>query len=344
VTIYLDRRFRQVGRIKKAAGTDHKPTVKRLDEMLTGLFERGRLDILRGIQKGEYTPLQVWQFYRTGEIEKLPTAASMSPLEASMKDWIDDKECAESHRRSLHQSLRHLMSVGNKSATIADLPELLLSLRPKMKAAKHPQTFRLAKAAAQAFVKSRLTKAHPLYFQVMAVEGLKIVQQRAKTPLSPVEYMQLVKKLNAPHNFTASAMAMTGMGPGEYWGKWYVEGIDRIHIFGTKREGRNRVVPYLREIFIARAPDGDYKAFRIALKEAGRITPYDLRRTYANWLEAAGIPRTRRRLYLGHGATDVTDLYERHDVDRFITADGVLLTEYLINAMAVRPPQLVLEA
>jgi hypothetical protein len=106
------------------------------------------LDILRGIQKGEYTPLQVWQYYRTGEIEKLPTAASMSSLEASMKDWIDDKECAESHRRSLHQSLRHLMSVGNKSATIADLPELLLSLRPKMKAAKHPQTFRLAKAAA----------------------------------------------------------------------------------------------------------------------------------------------------------------------------------------------------
>jgi len=38
----------------------------------------------------------------------------------------------------------------------------------------------------------------------------------------------------------------------------------------------------------------------------------DARRTYANLLEAAGIPRTRKRMYVGHGVRDVTEQYERH--------------------------------
>lgn len=335
MTHYLDRRFRQVGRIKRAAGTDHKPTIKLLDGMLTGLFERGRLDILRDIQKGTYTPLQVWTFYRTNELHRLPTAATMSPLEASMSAWIDDRECSDAHRRSLHQSLRHLMSVGTKSVTVADIPELLRLLRPKLKAVKHPRSFNLAKAACQAFVRSTLSKGSPLYFEVMAVETLRVVPQRKKNPLSPAELVTLTDKLSAWEAEAVWTMALHGMGPTEYAGKWHVEGVDRVHIFGTKRSGRDRVVPYLREISYAIKHDIPYKALRLTLSEAsdGSVTPYDLRRSYANWMEAAGIPRTRRKMYLGHGAVDVTDLYERHEVDRYIEADALLLTGYLLDAM-----------
>jgi integrase len=116
------------------------------------------------------------------------------------------------------------------------------------------------------------------------------------------------------------AMAVTGMGPGELWGRWH--GLaDRVHIAGTKRAGRVRDVPLVRAI---RQPARGYQAFRAALQAAsgGSIEPYDLRRTYATWLEAAGIPRTRRRLYLGHGASSVTDLYERHQVDAFLAEDA----------------------
>jgi len=59
------------------------------------------------------------------------------------------------------------------------------------------------------------------------------------------------------------------------------------------------------------------------------ITPYDLRRTYANWLEAAGIPRTRRRLYRGHGAQDVGDLYEAHEVAAFLADDATRLKKHI---------------
>ena len=46
-------------------------------------------------------------------------------------------------------------------------------------------------------------------------------------------------------------------------------------------------------------------------------------------MESAGIPRTRRKLYLGHGAADVTDLYERHEVEAFLLEDAKKLTEFL---------------
>lgn len=61
---------------------------------------------------------------------------------------------------------------------------------------------------------------------------------------------------------------------------------------------------------------------------ARSATPYDLRRTYANWLEAAGVMRTRRKLYLGHSAGDTTGLYELHEVNDFLAADGAKLREF----------------
>lgn len=89
-----------------------------------------------------------------------------------------------------------------------------------------------------------------------------------------------------------------------------------------------RDVPLIRAI---RRPTRGYQAFRVALAEASgeTVEPYDLRRSYATWLEAAGIPRTRRKLYLGHGATSVTDLYERHHVDSFLVEDAERLRQFI---------------
>jgi integrase len=68
---------------------------------------------------------------------------------------------------------------------------------------------------------------------------------------------------------------------------------------------------------------------KVRERSGGSVTVYDLRRTYANWLEAAGIPRTRRRMYLGHGARDVTDLYESHEVKAFLVEDAAKLRRFV---------------
>ena len=68
------------------------------------------------------------------------------------------------------------------------------------------------------------------------------------------------------------------------------------------------------------------------------IMPYDLRCTYANWLEAASITPTRRRLYMGHGAGDVTGLHALHAVTTFLEGDAYELRAFigLDNAPSMR--------
>lgn len=326
MTRILDRRFRHVGRIKRSSGTDHLPTFRRINEMLSGLYERGRLDVLRSIQAGTYTPLEVWEAYRVNELERLPTIATIAPVETTIRAWVEKYDCSPAHRLSLSQSLRHIVKVGRATSTVADLPAMLSDLREAMRG-KHPRTFNLARAAAQAFVRDTMRRTHPLWAEITDIAPLRVTAQRVKHPLTPSE----LDALEIPDDAgdMAHSMARTGMGPGEYWGKWKVLS-DRIHVYGTKRAGRDRDIPLCGTIT---APKMTYKEFREALVEAeAGITPYDLRRSYANWMEQAGIPRTRRRLYLGHGASDVTDLYEWHEVEKFLAEDAERLRKYVFGA------------
>jgi integrase len=107
--------------------------------------------------------------------------------------------------------------------------------------------------------------------------------------------------------------------------------------------GRDRTVPRIGPV---PPPAGSRTAFESRLerllrklarraKKSGqpialpRITPYDFRRTHSNWMEAAGIPRTRRQLYRGHGPKDVGDLYEEHEVTAFLAEDRDRLLAYV---------------
>jgi integrase len=154
--------------------------------------------------------------------------------------------------------------------------------------------------------------------------------KRQGNPQTVKQLAELAEKLHPAYAAIAWSMALTGMGPGELWGQWTVR-KDRIHIRGTKREGRVRDIPLIRPVA---HPTRPYRPFLEALGEASgeTVLPYDLRKTFATWMEEAGIPRTRRRLYMGHGSTDVTDLYERHDVERFLAEDGEKLRGFLGDA------------
>ena len=41
------------------------------------------------------------------------------------------------------------------------------------------------------------------------------------------------------------------------------------------------------------------------------------------------LARTRHKLYLGHGKTDVTDLHEWHEVKAFVAEDQAKLQAYI---------------
>jgi integrase len=78
---------------------------------------------------------------------------------------------------------------------------------------------------------------------------------------------------------------------------------------------------------------------KLASQRPDAMRPYDLRRTFANWMEGAGIPRTRRRIYRGHEARDMGDLYEWHGVRAFLSEDAAKLRVFIgpMEAPALQP-------
>jgi integrase len=334
ITLILDRVFPVIGRIKRATGTT-KPSVKRkMSEMLTDLYEQGRLDLLREIRDGRLPLMEVYDAYRRHALDELPTGPEARPLATTMRAWIDKLEpgvdCSPEHIVSLGQSLMKLTDAeltGFAEPRIADLPAILDALRDSL-GKPHPRWFNLVRSAASGFVRATMKKDHRLWAAISAVEVRKVPKPPPRPDLT-VEWMRNV--FPAPdtdaQDACAWAMALTGMGPKEYWGRWELM-ADRIRIYGTKRDARVRDVPLVQPIAV---PQISREAFRQRLEHRTKqaVTPYDFRRTFARWMERAGVMRSRRKYYLGHAAGDVTSLYEAHEIDGYLVSDAQLLRRSL---------------
>jgi hypothetical protein len=324
----IDRRFKGVGRINLASGTTNPQMKRKIERMLTALFEDGRLDILRAIRDRHVTFLQVYDAYRRHALAELPIGDTMPLLVTAMEKWTEGArtEYSAKHIGNL-ETARRLFEKHDATARVADLPRLLDELRVTF-GSTHARSFNLARSAAGAFVRATLKKSHPLWLACSAVEPRK----EEKRPLGkPLSVADMQARFPNPGTDVVDAIAWTmvttGMGAKEYWGRWHVE-ADRIHIAGTKRAGRVRDVPLIRVPNVPRlSRDRFEKLFRLRFK--GEVTPYDMRRTYVRWLELADIPRTRRKLYMGHAAGDVTDLYERAQVTEFLAGDAKKVRAFL---------------
>lgn len=329
-TLGIDRTFRGVGRIKKATGTSNKAVQRKMSKMLTALHDDGRLDILRAIRDGDVSMLEVYDAYQRKTLAALPVGGTARSLVEAFRDWRDGlrvpDDYSADHVRTMETTLRHLTGARPK-AMLADLPAVLEQLRDTL-GKRAPRSFNLTRSHCMAFVRATLKRSHPLWLGVAAVERRKVKPTKPKRPLS-VEQMRNYFPSPATDKLDAIAwtMATTGMHAKELWGKWETRAAS-VLVLGTKRRGRRREVPLvLAPATPAMHSQNFAKGLRIRTNKG--CTPYDFRRTYANWLEAAGIPRTRRRLYLGHGAKDVTDLYEVHEVQQFLTEDAEKLRAFV---------------
>lgn len=336
ITLILDRRFKGVGRIKKHTGTTMPAIRKKLSRMLDDLADKGRMDLLRAIRDGHVTLLEVHSAYQRNTLDRLPVGATLRSVGSAMEKWINGlrvpADYSQKHVESLEQSRRYLVGV-KQSARVAELPELLERLRNTL-GKEHPRSFNLVRSAAMAFVRQTLKKNNPLWLACAAVEPRKVPKSTRRKPLTPEQMRNwFPEPATDPLDAIAWGMAVTGMYASEYWGKWAILS-DRIHIEGTKRSARVRDVPLIQA---PASPAWQHRrTFENAFRErTDQFSPIDLRRTYANWLESAGIPRTRRRMYMGHGTKDVTDLYETHEVAAFLVEDTAKLRAFLKIGEAV---------
>lgn len=186
-------------------------------------------------------------------------------------------------------------------------------------AAKTPSMFNRARAALQAFVRDRVGPRSALWQQVTDVRPMK-ERKHGGQGYTLSEALGIRDRL-APHAGRIWwGMCLTGMNPKEFWGDWTVHSGERIHVAGTKREGRVRDVPLAD---LPTRPELTRAGFRSALQRLDRtVTPKLARKTFDRWMQDAGIPRVRRKRYLGHGKRDVTDDYEWYEVVAYLREDA----------------------
>lgn len=325
-TLIIDRRYPCVGRVRRASGTTDRKVFKSLNAMLDSLYSVGRVDLLRAIRDGKLRLFDVWVTFRLGHLNELPDVDSLKPLRETWVEWARASDVSGHYKKDRERSLRRL-GVTNDHA-ITDLPDLLLEYRFKCQREKHAPAFRQTKSIVQAFLRDRFGRSHALYMRVSDIQPLKAGPKRKPNPQTP-EQARVIREALGKHGDTWWAMCCTGMMPDELWGEKWRVGPNYIHVMGTKREARDRKVP--RIFTPVKPPVRQPTTFNHALTRAtnGKVQPYDARRTYAHWLEEAGVTRTRTKLYMGHAARDVTDLYLRHELAAYLDGDANLLREYL---------------
>lgn len=338
----IDRRFGGVGRVRGPSGTTDEKTFARIDAMLVELYDRGRIDLLRAIKqyfstrgRAGLAPMVVFHAYATEGLASLPSVEGMAPLIDSMLDFVDTHDVSDAHKATMRSCVRHLARVGNSRSPISDLPDLVGQLRLSMR--EHARMFNLVRSTSMAFVRAKFKKHHPLWNDIAGLDPLSPKKKLPHYPKTPAELRAITARMESEAAAMAWTMAAGSMGIKEYWVDGWEVQSDRVRVFGEKRAGRDRFVPIIKGVTMVK-PTLTVKQLRLALANAdyGRMGLYDLRRSHSVWMEAAGIPRTRRRIYRGHGPKDVGDLYEHHEIEQFIADDSVRLSDYVNPEAKVR--------
>ncbi len=323
----IDRRYKAVGRIRRASGTTDKQTFSQILAMLSELHDSGRHSVLKEIRDGIINPIEAYGFWRQGELDHLPSAMTLRPVTPTIPDWIDNHTVAETTKRNYKSEISRFAAFVGEATRIQDLPSALKTYRDYCLERGTARTFNYLRTAILSYINNNFGKSHVLWRSVRDVKTLKEEKKRQAPQLTVVEAHKLIRALPAVHGQIVRAMVLTGMHWKEVIGEWSVES-DRVTIKGTKAKGRDRFVPLIDSE--VRKPRRASKAFRTALRRIrSDVSPYSFRRSFAHWMEEAGVPRTRRRLYLGHGTKDVTDRYERGDIERFLREDAEALRSYI---------------
>lgn len=329
----LDREISRIGRIHISSGTKDPDLFRRINDMITTLRETGRWDLLQRMRDRELKPLQVWGAFKLGQLDHIPAAEEILSAKAEIDQWLPRADVKEKQRDSYRRGLTELLTAAG--ATVTALPKLLREFKAKCQDDGRRRTFNMTRSGLQAFMRARFGSSHRLWRAVADIERLK----ETPRPGNPQSLEQVTAIGTALGNYRSDlwSICLTGMRRAEYWkdgetghGPWEVRG-DRTMITG--KGGKVRFVPLLVP---PAEPSIGYSAFLRRLKEAtdSKVVVHDLRKTYTRWMQESGVPRTRRKLYLGHGKTDVTDLYELHEVSAFIAHDADTLRAYVGESLS----------
>jgi integrase len=321
--------------IERASGTNDAKRLRDLRAMCRTLADGGRLDVLAELAKPRgLKPLEVWAHYRAGDWSRIPTVAHLQPFKTTFEAW-QKQVPGERHRSDLELAGEQLTAAIAQPATVAQLPDAVTALRLKYERAGAGRQFNKLRDAASAFIRQTLTRQHPLYLAIRAIEPLVVTRKYGRHPQDPAAARVIAETLGGEAGRIWWILCGTGMGPKEFWTDGWQEVDGHLHVRGQKRSGRDRLVPLIVELA---PPVLSFWGFSTALRRSGLgVTPYDARRSFAFWMELARIWDTHQQAYLGHGHRTITDLYRGHDVTPFLDEDAQKLLDMVVGKVVGSP-------
>jgi integrase len=346
----FDREFHGIGHLHRASRITNEAQFNLVNDALPDLAKtpEGR-KVIAAMIDGTVTGLQVLVAIKNGGDFSALTGEGGTPLLTALEQWraATERTVAKDTHRVRGELIAHLRTVAKPSTPVTDLPKLLRKLKLKMPSAR---SFNLDLQYASAFLRDTVGRRNELYLDVRDIDPRTDTPRAYGNPLTPVQVLQLAQAFDrvwqakqGSRGAEVIAMALTGMGPAEYWGDWRVH-ANHVHIDGTKRDPRVRDVPRLFPCTLwphetIERPAITRHSFERALAIVRVATgipcaPYDFRRTFANWLEQADVLRSRRRQYMGHAVKDDTERYERHAVRDYLVSDGAEVRAWIDAELA----------
>ncbi len=313
-----------VGRIAVRSGTYHAPTLRDLRTMLRAFRSQGRWDLLLAVRDRTVTPLYCLTLWRQNRLTAIPEARVVPPFKPVALVWAEERE-SPGHRRSCAATFRRL-----EEGTIGDLPQRLQAARSTW---PH-RSWNMAREHVSAFLRDQLGTEHPTYRQVRALRPWPKSERKAGRPRTVDEARGIAERLGGLAGRMWWSLCTTGMRNVEYWGEGWEERGPQVTIPTAKKRGKPRVVPCLAPT--VRPVIGERWFRRKLAGVAPGVTIYDARRSYARWMEEAGIIKTNRDAYMGHGPRTVGDLYTMGELPGQLDADRLTMTRYI-----GRPPRLL---
>lgn len=326
-TLRVDRVFRGIGRIARASGTSNAKTFKAIDVMLTELYETGRWTILEEIKSGVVTPLEVYAYWREGRLAQIPSSATLLMVSPTFEKWLEKHDVTAGTRRTYKSFVgTYVAALGNH--TWQDVPKYLLSYREICESDGKHRTFNATQVTLLAYVTNVLGKNSKVREEIVAIKKLTETSEPA-LQFTPEQAKTFICSLNHEHSGIALTLLFTGMNWKEARGSWQVDG-DGVVIEGTKAKGRVRTVPRFLESYTK--PTIALSSYHKAMKRRdSRFSTYSFRRTFAHWMQEAGIPYIRRQMYMGHSGGSMTDRYERHEVEAYLREDREKVLNYVLS-------------
>lgn len=325
-----------------------RATVMKQDAMLSFLLENGRPDVIEAIRdpKNPLTLAGAYAEYRVGRWEKIPSALHAVDLTKAWTAWAkkakrpkDGKPISDAQREDLKRGLVALQVPAG--ASVGQLPALLKQMREKRGEKGEARTFNRVRTNCMAFARAHGgQRKNPVWIDIAEVAPLdESVGKRAHNPLSPKDAAALAVTLGPGCGDDWWSLCLTGMRPSEFYSNAWAPhwspvtsapspGVGPVvTIDGTKSRAASRVIPRLGGI---QPPQRRFQQLSLVLrkKELG-VTPYDARRSFAHWLEMAGIPDSRCDAYLGHKSQGVRGLYREHSVRDHLEADRKALLNFM---------------